>query len=63
MDLSSEGERQDFDEAEREFELRSATRFSDVEREAIQHGIDAAKVGSFAPQEEMDEFFRLYRGD
>ena len=62
MDPSSAGEGQDFAEAVREFELRSANRFSDVEREAIQHGIDAAKVGSFAPQEEMDEFYRLHRG-
>jgi dsDNA-binding SOS-regulon protein len=62
MDPSSAGEEQDFAEAVREFELRSANRFSDVECEAIQHGIDAAKVGSFAPQEEMDEFYRLHRG-
>jgi hypothetical protein len=62
MGPSSGGERQDFAEAVREFELRSASHFSDVEREAIQQGIDAAKVGSFAPQEEMDEFYRL-QGD
>lgn len=44
---SSEG-RQDFAEAVREFELH-ASHFSDVEREAIQRGIHAAEVGSFAP--------------
>jgi hypothetical protein len=59
---SSEGKRPHFAEAEREFELRFVNRFSDVEREAIEHGIDAAKVGSFAPQDEMEEFYRLHRG-
>jgi hypothetical protein len=58
----SEGEGQDLAQAEREFELRSANRLSDVERGVIQHGIDAAKLGNFAPQDEMDEFYRLHRG-
>jgi len=35
-------------------------RLSDVEREAVQQGIDAVKLGSFAPQDEMDEFYRLH---
>ena len=59
----SEGERQEFTEAALELELRSAyLRLSAVEQEAVQQGIDTAKVGSFAPQEEMHEFYRLYRG-
>jgi hypothetical protein len=63
MAPSSEGEGRDFAEAVREFELRSVSyRLSDVEREALQRGIDAAKVGSFAPEEEMYEFYRLHRG-
>jgi len=50
-------------QAECEFESRVANhRLSDVEREAVRQGIDAAKIGSFAPQEEMDEFYRLHRG-
>jgi hypothetical protein len=43
-----------------ELEL-SAAGLSDVERQAISQGIDAAKIGSFAPQEEVDEFYRLHR--
>ena len=63
MDPLSEGERQEFTEAALEFELRSAyLRLSAVEQEAVHQGIDTATVGSFAPQEEMDEFYRLYRG-
>ena len=58
---SSEGKWSESGEPAGEFELGSATRLADVEREAIQHGIDAAKLGSFAPQDEMDEFYRLHR--
>jgi hypothetical protein len=62
MDPLSEGERQDFTEAAHDPELRSAyLRLSAVEQEAVQQGIDTAKVGSFAPQEEMHEFYRLHR--
>ena len=62
MDSSSEGEGQDFAEALREFQLWSNHRLSDVEREAIQQGRDAAEVGNFAPEDEIDEFYRLHRG-
>ena len=59
---SPAGEEQDFAEATHELELCSANhRLSDVEREALQRGFDAAKVGSFAPEEEMYEFYRLHR--
>jgi len=34
---------------------------SDVEREAVRQGIDAVRLGSFAPEEEMEEFYRLHR--
>ena len=63
MDPLSEGERQYFTEATHELELYSAyLGLSAVEQEAVHQGIDAATVGSFAPEEEMDEFYRLYRG-
>jgi TonB family protein len=32
-----------------------------LDREAL--GIDAVKLGSFAPEEEMEEFYRLHRDD
>jgi hypothetical protein len=38
-------------------------RLSDVEREAVRQGIDAVRLGSFAPEEEMEEFYRLRRDD
>ena len=60
---SPAGEGQDLAEAAHELESCSAIHYlSDVEREAIQQGSDAAKFGNFAPQEEMDEFYRLHRG-
>jgi hypothetical protein len=36
---------------------------SDAERAAVRKGIDAAKMGHFAPEDEMDEFYRLHRGE
>jgi len=46
----------------REFQLKSGDHhLSDVERDVIQPGSGAAMVGSFAPEEEMDEFYRLHR--
>jgi hypothetical protein len=35
---------------------------SDDERAAVRQGIDAARRGDFAPQDEMEEFYRLHRG-
>jgi len=61
MGPSPAGEGRAIADALREFELPSSNRrLSDLEREAIQQGSDAAKVGSFAPEEEMDEFYRLH---
>ncbi len=37
-------------------------RLSDVERAAVREGIDAAAMGHFAPEDEMEEFYRLHRG-
>jgi hypothetical protein len=38
-------------------------RLSDAERAAVRKGIDAAKMGHFAPVDEMEEFYRLHRGE
>ena len=58
---SSVGAGYDFAEVAREFESRAANdRLSDDERDAVPQGIDAVQVGSFAPEEEMDEFYRLH---
>jgi len=35
-------------------------RLSDAERAAVREGTDAAKMGNFAPDDEMDEFYRLH---
>jgi hypothetical protein len=35
---------------------------SDDERAAVRQGMDAAKLGQFAPDDEIDEFYRLHRG-
>jgi len=62
IDPSSEGEERDLGEAAHELELDSANlRLSAAEKEAVRQGIDTAKVGSFAPQDEMDEFYRIHR--
>lgn len=37
-------------------------RLSDVERAAVREGIDAADLGHFAPENEMEEYYRLHRG-
>ena len=37
-------------------------RLSDAERAAVRKGIDAANMGHFAPEDEMEEFYRLHRG-
>jgi hypothetical protein len=35
---------------------------SDEERFSVREGLDAAKHGDFAPEEQMEEFYRLHRG-
>jgi hypothetical protein len=54
LEPKPEGDSQTFGEADR---------LSDVEREAVRQGIDAVRLGSFAPEEEMEEFYRLHRDD
>ena len=36
-------------------------RLSDDERASVREGMDAARLGQFAPDDEMDEFYRLHR--
>ena len=38
-------------------------RLSAAERAAVNQGIDAADMGHFAPEDEMEEFYRLHRGN
>lgn len=46
----------------REIESRRSGvyRMSDEERTAVRAGMDAARNGDFASEEEMDEFYRLH---
>ena len=37
-------------------------RLSDAERIPVREGIDAAELGHFAPQDEMEEYYLLHRG-
>jgi predicted transcriptional regulator len=50
-------------EVAREIEARRTGLYllSDEERFAVREGLDAAKHGEFAPDEEMEEFYRLHR--
>jgi hypothetical protein len=49
-------------EVAREIESRrtGVYRLSDEERTAVRAGMDAARRGDFASEEEMDEFYRLH---
>jgi predicted transcriptional regulator len=44
---------------ETESRRRGVYRLSDEERIAVRAGMDAARRGEFASEEEMDEFYRL----
>ena len=48
----------------REIESRrtGVYRLSDAERIPVREGIDAAELGHFAPQDEMEEYYLLHRG-
>lgn len=50
-------------EVAREIESRRTGlyRLSDDGRTAVRQGMDAARNGDFAPQDEMEEFYRLHR--
>jgi predicted transcriptional regulator len=40
----------------------SVYRLSDEERAAVRAGMDAARCGDFASDEEIEEFYQLHRG-
>ncbi len=58
-----EEDQEELAEAAREIEARrtGVYRLSDDERTAVRKGMDAARRGEFAPDDEMDEFYRLHR--
>lgn len=59
-----EADQQEIAAIAREIESRRTGiyRLSDVERAAVREGIDAADLGHFAPEDEMEEYYRLHRG-
>lgn len=59
-----EADQQEIAALAREIESRRTGiyRLSDVERAALREGIDAANLGHFAPEDEMEEYYRLDRG-
>jgi predicted transcriptional regulator len=59
-----EADQQELAEIAREIECRrtGVYRLSDAERAAVHEGIDAADVGHFVPEDEMEEYYLLHRG-
>jgi predicted transcriptional regulator len=59
-----EPDQQEIAAVAREIESRRTGiyRLSDAERTAVREGIDAAELGHFAPEDEMEDFYRLHRG-
>jgi len=58
-----EEDQEELVEVAREIEARRSGvyRLSDDERDAVRAGMDAARRGEFAPEAEMEEFYRLHR--
>jgi hypothetical protein len=58
-----EEDQEELVEFAREIESRGTGiyRLSDDERDAVRAGMEAAHRGDFAPEEEMEEFYRLHR--
>jgi hypothetical protein len=58
-----EEDQEELADVAREIESRRSGvyRLSDEERTAVRAGMDAARRGDFASEEEMDEFYRLHR--
>ena len=58
-----EEDQEELADVAREIESRRSGvyRLSDAERTAVRAGMDAARRGDFASEEEMDEFYRLHR--
>jgi hypothetical protein len=59
-----EEDQQEIVEVAREIESRHTGiyRMSGTERAAVRQGVDAATAGHFAPEHEMEEYYRLHRG-
>jgi hypothetical protein len=59
----SEEDQEEIATIAREIESRRTGiyRLSDAERIAVREGIDAADAGHFAPEDEMEEYYRLHR--
>jgi hypothetical protein len=59
-----EEDQEELAEVAREIESRrtGVYQLSDDERIAVRKGMDAARNGDFAPDAEMEEFYRLHRG-
>lgn len=59
-----EADQQEIAAIAREIESRRTGiyRLSDIERVAVRKGIDAADLSQFAPEDEMEEYYRLHRG-
>lgn len=57
-----EEDQEELAEVAREIESRRSGvyRLSDQERTAVRAGMDAARRGDFASEEEMNEFYRLH---
>ena len=57
-----EEDQEELADVAREIESRRSGVFqlSDAERSAVRAGMDAARRGDFASEEEMDEFYRLH---
>jgi len=58
-----EEDQEELVEVAREIESRRTGiyRLSEDERAAVRAGMDAARRGEFAPEAEMEEFYRLHR--
>jgi hypothetical protein len=58
-----EEDQEELAELAREIEARrtGVYHLSDEERAAVRAGMDAARRGEFAPDNEMEEFYRLHR--
>jgi len=58
-----EEDQEELVELAREIESRRTGTYqlSDDERDAVRAGMDAARRGEFAPEAEMEEFYRLHR--